>query len=151
MNPEQFRRELNRWTTRLIPAVGKKIHAAVTEAAYLGITQKTPVLTARARGNWVVSLGAPSDEFGDHLNAGVSITFASNTGIEKAAGKAVKQKLEVLRLGSQISYVTNNLDYILGLEDGTISPKVPPGAMVQGTIINTLDGLKVDVILKGVR
>ena len=139
-----------RWANHNLPLIGKKIHAAVTEAMYLGITRKTPVLTARARGNWITSVGAPSQEVGNHLNAGVSLTGSPNTGHEKASGRAIKQKLEALPLGKSKSYITNNLDYIAGLENGT-SPKAPANAMVQGTIINTLDGLKVRVILKDVR
>ena len=133
-----------------MPLIGKKIHAAVTEAVYLGITRRTPVLTARARGNWIPSVGAPSQEVGDHLNAGVSTTGSPNTGQEKAAGRAIKQKLEALPLGKSKSYIVNNLDYILGLEEGK-SPKAPANAMVEGTIINTLDGLKVSKILKDVK
>ena len=151
MNALQFESELNKWATRLVPSIGKKIHGAVTEATYLGIVQKTPVLTARARGNWIPTLGSPSLEWGDHLNAGVSMTGVPPTGAERGAAKAIKSQLEVLALGSTISYITNNLEYIEGLEDGTISMKTAPNAMVQGTIINTLDGLKVDVILKGIR
>ena len=151
MQPIQFEREIQRWANHNLPLIGKKIHAAVTETLYLGITRKTPVLTARARGNWIPTVGAPSQEFGDHLNAGVSHTGTPNTGIEKATGRAIKQKLEALPLGQAVAYISNNLDYIAGLEDGTISKKVAPNAMVQGTIINTLDGLKVEVILKDVR
>ncbi len=150
MHSFQFEAEMIRWATKNIPLIGKKVHAAVTEAVYLGIVQKTPVLTARARGNWIPSLGAPSEEHGEHLNAGVSLTGVPPTSTERGYGKAIKQKLEALPLGSQTAYVTNNLDYISRLENG-YSPKAPPGAMVQQTIINTLDGLKVEVVLKGVR
>ncbi len=146
----QFEAEMRRWALKNMPLIGQKIHAAVTEAVYIGIVQKTPVLTGRARGNWIPSLSAPSEEVGDHLNAGVSLTGVPATSQEREAGKAIKKKLEAVPLGSQTSYVANNLDYISRLEDGH-SPKAPPGAMVQNTIINTLDGLKVEVVLKGVR
>jgi len=150
MQPIQFEREIRRWATWNLPKIGKKIHAAVTEATYLGIVEKTPVLTARARGNWIPTLGAASQEGGDHLNAGVSTTGTPPTGTEKAKARAIKQKLEALPLGQSIAYIANNLPYIDGLESGT-SPKSPPHAMVAGTIINTLDGLKVSIILKDVR
>ena len=113
--------------------------------------QKTPVLTARARGNWIATLGSPSSEVGNHLNAGVSLTGVPPTSVEKGMGKAIKQKLEGLPLGSSTAYIANNLDYIGLLEDGSISKKSAPNAMVQQTIINTLDGLKVEVVLKSVR
>jgi len=151
MRAPQFEREMRRWARHNVPLIGKKIHGAVTEAVYLGIVQKTPVLTARARGNWMPTLGAPSSEVGDHLNAGVSTTGAPPTSVEKSQGKAIKKKLEGLPLGGSIAYITNNLDYIQRLEDGTLSIKSAPNAMVQQTIINTLDGLKVDVVLKSVK
>ena len=68
---------------------------------------------------------------------------------EKARIKAVTSKLDALPLGSEKVYIANNLDYILKLENGS-SPKSPPNMMVQGTIINTLDGLKVTIRPKGV-
>ena len=94
--PIPFEREIMRWANHNLPLIGKKIHAAVTEAMYLGITRKTPVLTARARGNWITSVGAPSQEAGNHLNAGVSLTGSPNTGHEKATGRAIMQKVEAL-------------------------------------------------------
>jgi len=151
LTPLQFEAEMKRWANKQMPLIGKKIHAAVTEHIYLGITMKTPVLTARARGNWVPSLGVASQLSGDFLNAGVHVTGAPNTGLEKEAARAIKHQLEALPLGRTKSYITNRLDYIELLEDGSISMKSPPNAMVQGTIINTLDGLKVDIVLKGVR
>ena len=150
MKALQFERQMNFWARINLPLIGRKLHAAVTENVYIGITQKTPVLTARARGNWIPSIGSSSELMGDHLNAGVSITGAPSTGLELARARAIKHKLEALPLGQAKSYITNNQPYIKKLEDGTISKKSPPNAMVQGTIINTLDGLKVSVVLKDV-
>ncbi len=149
MRAAAFENEMRRWARHNIPLIGKKIHAAVTNAVYIGIVQKTPVLTSLARGQWYPTNGAPSEQLTEHV-AGVSVTGVPATAEEKARVKTVTSKLEALPLGQEKTYITNNLDYILGLEQGT-SPKSPPAAMVQGTIINTLDGLKVDVILKSVR
>jgi hypothetical protein len=149
MNHEQFEREMRRWANQNVPLIGKKIHAAVTEAVYQGIVQKTPVLTGRARGNWFPTNGAPSAQVGEDV-AGVSVTGQPMTSEEKGRVRAVTSKLEALPLGAERTFITNNLDYILKLEEGS-SPKAPPNAMVQQTIINTLDGLKVDIVLKGIR
>lgn len=147
--PLAFEKEMRRWANINVPLIGKQIHASVTETVFKGIVEKTPVLTSRARGNWYPSNGAPSSEVGEHV-AGVSLTGVPMTAEERGRVKAVTSKLKALPLGQEKTYVTNNLDYIQKLEDGH-SPKAPPGAMVQRTIINTLDGLKVDIILKGIK
>lgn len=145
-----FEREMRRWANHNVPLIGKKIHAAVAKAIYEGIVQKTPILTGRARGNWSPTVGAPSDFVGENTFSSATVTGQPSTGAEKTRAKAFARTLEGLPLGSAIAYVTNNLDYISKLEDGH-SPKAPPSAMVQRTIINTLDGLKVSVVLKGIR
>lgn len=144
MRPARFEREMRRWAVENVPLIGKLIHQKVAEVVYQGIVQRTPVLTGRARGNWFPTNGSPSSESGEHV-AGVSITGQPMTSEEKARIKTVTSKLKVLPLGAEKVFITNNLEYIQGLEDGTISKKTPPNAMVQGTIINTLDGLKVDI------
>ena len=147
MSAKQFEAEMSRWATVHVPRIGKAVHSAVTKAVYEGIVQKTPVLTGRARGNWFPSTGSPSEEVGERRFGG-STTGEPVTAAEKSMIKTVTDKLEALPLGQSPAFVTNNLDYIQLLEDG-YSPKSPPAAMVQGTIINTLDGLKIDIVPKG--
>jgi len=125
LNPIAFERQMIRLANRVGSAVGVKTQAAIAEAVYLGIVTRTPVLTARARGNWTPTVGAPSEDVGDHLNAGVSTTYAPPTAEERVKAKAIKQKLEALPLGQSIAYITNRLDYIQRLEDGSLSKKVP--------------------------
>lgn len=142
----QFEAEMTRWAIKHIPKIGKIVHAAVTEAVYNGIVRRTPVLTGRARGNWFPSTGSPSEQVGEHVFGG-SRTGEPVTGEEKARIKTIVAKLKALPLGETTAYITNNLDYIQRLEDGK-SPKSPPQAMVRGTIINTLEGLQVDIVNK---
>jgi len=148
MTAPQFEAEMRRWMFRNVPAIGRAVHSKVTEAVYEGVVMRTPVLTGRARGNWYPTTSAPSERVGEHVFGG-SVTGEPVTGEEKSRIKAVTDKLEALPLGETTAFVTNNLDYIQRLEDGH-SPKAPPNAMVQGTIINTLDGLKIDLVPKGV-
>lgn len=143
LSPEAFNRAIKRLGRDLVSQIGKKVHAEVTGAVYEGIVKRTPVLTGLARGSWNVTLGAPA-EASEREVFGGSVTGEPLTGIEYATRRTFVQKLEALPLGSSIAYITSNLDYIIPLEEGT-SPKAPPNAMVQGTIINVLDGLKVDV------
>ena len=144
----QFEAEMIKWATKNVPLIGKAVHSAVTTATYKGIVTKTPVLTGRARHNWFPTNGAPSEARVEET-AGVSRTGEPMTAQEVARINTVTRKLKGLPLGSQEVFISNNLDYILGLEEGK-SPKSPPNGMVQNTIINTLDGLQVDIVsIKG--
>lgn len=149
MTPAQFNAEMTKWALENVPKIGKLVNKAVVTTVYEGIVMKTPVLTARARHNWYPTLGAPSAMAVEEV-AGVSRTGEPMTGEERARITTVTQALEALPLGQEKVFITNNLDYIAGLEDGK-SPKSPPNGMVQGTIINTLDGLKVDLVPGGVK
>ncbi len=144
MTHAQFHREMTKWAVKNIPLIGKAVHAAVSQAVYKGIVQKTPVLTGRARNNWFPSLGAPIG-YATEDTAGVSVTGQPQTSEERARINSVTRKLKALPLGQTNVFITNNQPYIQKLEDGTISKKSPPNAMVQGTIINTLDGLQIDI------
>lgn len=143
MTHQQFHREMLKWANRNIPLIGKAVHSAVSNAVYRGIVQKTPVLTGRARNNWFPSLGAPIG-ITTTDTAGVSLTGERATAEELSRINSVTRKLKALPLGRTDVFIANNLPYIEGLEMGR-SPKAPPNAMVQNTIINTLDGLKVDI------
>ena len=143
MTHQQFHLEMTKWALRNVPLIGKAVHSAVTTAMYNGIVKKTPVLTGRARHNWFPTLGAPSSSAVEET-AGVSVTGEPPTAEERARINTVTRKLKALPLGQSEVFITNNQPYIQGLEDGR-SPKSPPAAMVQGTIINTLDGLQVDI------
>ena len=147
MSAKQFEAEMRRWAVVHAPKIGKAVHKAVTKAVYEGILTKTPVLTGRARGNWFPTIAVPSEEVGERRFGG-TLTGEPVTAAEKSMIKTVTDQLEALPLGQSSAFVTNNLDYISRLEDG-YSPKSPPAAMVQGTIINTLDGLKIDIVPKG--
>jgi hypothetical protein len=149
MTPAQFNAEMTKWALVNIPKIGKFVHEAVSVTIYEGIVTKTPVLTGRARHNWFPTLGAPSPVSVEETSA-ASLTGQRMTSEERSRINAVTRKLKGVPLGSEKVFITNNQPYIQQLEDGTISRKSPPAAMVEGTIINTLDGLKVDIVLKGI-
>lgn len=86
-----------------------------------GIVNMNPVLTGRSRGNWYVTIGAPSaasDEAG----------FASSAQEVVSRGQAAVSAL--VALGPV--YITNNTPYIIELEKG--SSKQAPQGMVQVTL-----------------
>ena len=146
LSPKAFDTAIKRLGRELMPQIGKKVHAGVTGAVYEGIVKRTPVLTGLARGNWEVTLGSPAQP-AEHEVFGGSVTGEPLTGLEYARRRTTVQKLEALPLGRTKSFVTNNLDYIVPLDDGT-SKKAPAG-IVDQTIINVLDALHID--LSGIR
>lgn len=102
---------------QVIILVQKKVAFQLLE----GIVNMTPVDTGRARGNWMVTIGSPSTEVKtetyDKVGAGTI-----------AAGRSTIESLTTLGA----IYLTNNLPYILPLENG--SSKQAPGGMVQVTL-----------------
>ena len=86
---------------------------------------KTPVLTGRARANWLVSVAAPRNETVDETD---------KTGI-RAIGD-VQSVITGWNADSDI-YLSNNLPYIYGLERGR-SKKAPRG-MVKISVSEVLN------------
>lgn len=88
---------------------------AVTFELFTGIITSTPVDTGRARGNWQTTTETPASGELDRTGSMESLAeVASSSG---GAGS--------------ITYLTNNLPYIIPLEEGH-SDQAAPGAMVRG-------------------
>jgi len=85
------------------------------------LTFKTPVDTGRARSNWIVTAGTPTDDV-------QTIEDKSGTPSRESAD-ALKPKL------GEVVYISNNLPYIGYLENGT--PTSAPYAMVRRSIEST--------------
>ena len=82
------------------------------------IIYRTPVDTGRARGNWLVKHNTPSTRV---------LKTADKSGLKSMArAERVNPKL------GGIIWISNNLDYIMYLEDGT--DKFAPFAMVAGAV-----------------
>lgn len=99
------------------------------------IVRRTPVDTGRARGNWQVSLGEPAQ--------GQLATLDTKGGATIAAGQ---QKLAQIGLGvatgelPPIVWISNNVPYILVLEEGGFIPPDPgpskdPRARREGQVL----------------
>ena len=85
-----------------------------------GIVLKTPVDTGRARANWFTSIGNPTDNVTESIDASGSSTIASSlSAISKATGNVL--------------WITNNLPYIYRLEFEGWSRQAPAG-MVRVTV-----------------
>lgn len=91
----------------------------------------TPVLSGRARGNWFASLDIPDE----HVDLNL---------FDKSGATTVQNMIRVVNAASSepfgIIWLTNNLPYILRLENGW-SKKAPQG-MVQRAITAVMSGLK---------
>ena len=95
---------------------------SVTAELFIGIVKSTPVDTGRAKGNWQVTVGLPASgeiERTDDSPRG-------SVGPEMAA----TCNNDIGGAGS-VTYLTNNLPYIMPLEEGH-SDQAAPGAMVRG-------------------
>lgn len=127
MNPKAFANRIHSIADKL-PA---RTSATASEAALRILTvlvPATPVDTGRARGNWQTSIGSPIYKETTRLDpAGVAE-------ISKA-----KSLLATKPIGATV-YITNNLDYIESLNDGS-SAQAPAG-FVQRAIAIAIQGIR---------
>jgi hypothetical protein len=87
-----------------------------------GIVNMTPVDTGRARGNWQVTIGSPKQGHDwERKDKGGSATIDQ--------GRSTVNELS----SPGTVYITNNLPYILALENGRSSTQAPQG-MVRLTL-----------------
>lgn len=98
---------------------------AVVRATAIAINQAvvsaTPVDTGRARANWIVGLGAPVRQDTEATDPGGGDTISSNN-------NKIGQ-----RRGDSDVYLSNNLDYINDLNQGT-SAQAPAGFVEQAVM-----------------
>ena len=92
-------------------AVRRAALAADTEAVL-----RTPVDTGRAKGNWIVAVGAPNLS-----PKAVGGPQAANAALEQA-----RAAISGWKLGHGTIYITNNLAYIVPLDNGW-SAQAPAG------------------------
>jgi len=117
-NLSQFTLALTRAAERL-PAEGVvKLQKTLVFEALSRLVQRTPVLTGRARSNWQVTIGQPSE---------------SQVGIDTATGTVTRGTAALAQLPPyQIVWISNNVPYIQKLEMG--SSKQAPAGMVAVTV-----------------
>lgn len=93
------------------------------------LVNNTPVDTSKALSNWQASIGAPIDSTRNAIAEGkAGSTRSTSAAVAFALGEISINKFTV---GSVI-HITNNLPYIEGLNNGTISTQ--PGAFVEKAI-----------------
>lgn len=138
LSPKAFAAEMRREGESRFPQYVRDVQAATAYVAYGSIVMLTPVLTGRARINWMVSAGAPSYQTVDYEQAITDIghwfpvTGAPMSSEEQARIMSVVNAVRRLPLGVPI-FISNRLRYIEALEQGT-SGKAPAG-MVEVSLL----------------
>jgi len=111
-----FNSDIQRFSKRVDVALDVAVRKIVFDAFGM-VTKKTPVDTGRARANWIVSVrnidrSVKVDGFGDSTGAHVG---------SSSPPSRPKAKTPSIRKGDGVNpiYITNSLDYIHDLENGT--------------------------------
>lgn len=129
-------RELSKRMKNASQAVRSNADKLVMEVAATvleNVVSDTPVDTGRARSNWIVKLGSSATETRPPFVPGEKGSTGDDNII--AALAMGEPTLEAYRSGQAI-HITNNLDYIGELNDGS-SNQAPPG-YVQDAVLEAL-------------
>lgn len=111
----------------------------VAEEILQAVVADTPVDTGQAKSNWMVSIGSAADGVRPPYVPGIKGSTALDNII--ATVEMGTQKFAAYTSGQTI-HITNNLDYITGLNDGSISKQAPPD-YVQKAILEALVRIQV--------
>lgn len=121
MNLDQFAKrmretadEVEKGASRIMKKVAGDVHAHVVTA--------TPVLTGKARSNWIVSIGTGVESIIETYGRDAAIPGALN------AATAVISAHK----GTQPIYIQNNVDYIVKLNEGS-SQQAPSNYVLRAT------------------
>lgn len=115
---ELFAQRMNLRATEVRAAVVQAVKLAA-EAAVKTVTEETPADTGQARSNWITTLNNPTAltipaySPGSHLGMGET----ANAG---AAQAQARPSIDAYADGGSV-IIQNNLPYIAGLNDGSIS------------------------------
>ena len=106
-NVKRFNQELRRLTKRLPEKSLLIVQKKLTFDALRGVVLKTPVDTGRARGNWQVTINeSPENEINTEDKTGNNTISEGTDRVKRVPSFA-------------IIYITNNVPYIVYLENGT--------------------------------
>ena len=114
---KQFNAEVEGFSKNLFSTQLVAFHKKITLEVFRRIVLKTPVDTGRARGNWLIGIGSVPQGVLDRLASG----DGSGVVFEELAKLASLQPFSIV-------WITNNLDYIEFLEQG--SSRQAPNGMV---------------------
>lgn len=112
-NEAEFFAEIDAFVDKLVPEEVVATQTVVALEALKRVIQKTPVDTGRARGNWQTTIERPA--------RGETKTLDTSGAQSISAGTATIAKLKPY----QVIWFTNNVPYILVLENGLFNPPDP--------------------------
>jgi len=121
---------LEQLTTSVVKKVTLDITANLSRAAEEG---GTPVDTGWARANWIPAIGSPLQQPAGNPDGGVGIAEAAQ---QSGIGSVLSYKF-----GSGAVFITNNVSYILRLNDG--SSQQAPAGFVQRAIQEAVLGVRI--------
>lgn len=98
------------------------------------VVMATPVDTGRARSNWIASIGAPTGDTRGPLSPGSKLGLGE-TNNAQASINAAKAVIDSRRFKQSI-FITNNLDYIGKLNNGS-SKQAPKNFVRKGVQAGT--------------
>ncbi len=108
----------------VVSAVARVVRKAALAADQTAVLA-TPVVTGRARANWIVTVGSPSDSADAQPDPSGQAALAQ--------GQAAVGEFEVGRGEAGSIFVTNNVEYIIPLENGH-SAQAPSGMSAQAIL-----------------
>lgn len=123
MSLTRFSKRIQRRADK-VPSNANRLVRAIALQSLTTVSFATPVDTGRARSNWQVGIGK--------ANLDTIDSFAEDTGNSDANG-AIATQMAVAKGNTLIGqykgkgdlFISNNLDYIQGLDEGK-SPQAPP-------------------------
>jgi hypothetical protein len=116
MNVDQFNAAVKDWAQKYVPSVLRDAQRKLCLDGLNGLVMKTPVDTGRARGGWQAGINQRPAGQVERLDKDGTATIE--------AGKAVVENVKAF----DACYITDNVHYILKLEDGH-SGQAPNGML----------------------
>ena len=104
----------------------------------------TPVDKGRARSNWIVTLNAPNSGTIDPYSPGNLLGIGETANAQAAINQA-RTVIETRKSGQSI-HITNNLDYIKPLNEG--SSKQAPANFVGKAVLTAIHAVKSSRVIK---
>lgn len=140
-----YESDIQDWTNQFRTAIREDVKQ-LTKDTQANIVLKTAIDTGRARSSWNINPGLSAD-----LSVTPPLAVRPHFGIiavpqgvapltkGQAFTAAFGQHHNLERLTEPVATISNNLDYILGLENGTGSRQFAPGEMFSNNVFAALD------------
>jgi hypothetical protein len=132
----EFEINLRNFVEKQLPEKHAQIVKKAAMQVLMGVIMETPVDTGRARGNWMVTVGSPARTSIGPEKFGAPGSIPEKKAETQVAEATINKGEKIIKTASprrQIIWITNNLPYIIRLEEGW-SKQTPPNCMVALTV-----------------